>query len=622
MSGILGVWNSQKPTPWQQMLDDLAVLGKEGSGEWCDPAVGLSLGRTQFFNTPESCLEEAIVIAQGCVLVWDGRIDDRAALISASIAASMPVTDAQLMIEGYRRWGTECIRHLIGEFVFILWDTVQQTLFVGCDCVGGRTLAYYWDGQTLLLSSRVLTLLLHPQVEFKLNDLYVAHTLCDLGSHPPGITAFQSIHRLLPGEALILHSGQLQRRKIGRLKVEENHATERPERYHEKFWDLLNHAVGDRLRSCRPACVTLSGGLDSSTVTVALLNHLSSLDAFSITTDRYPEFDERQPIQAFLQQYPQVNWHSVNCNEAWSLSEPWEQLPCSDDPLIGFTMPMHLQMMAQIQQAGFGLVFDGEWGDELFHASLYDLYEQGNWHAMGQQLQADPRWSLSLLWELILPSLPQSISSLWLKRSLRRSGTIPPWISAEYLQQPTTQTAIQQNLEMMLISRQRDVLTCCLESTGVVAIGQAYKPIKAHFQQNFASPLQDQRLIEFALALPPVLQSHPTQNKIFLREVNRTTLPDEVRSRPKTNYFDPLKYAGLGQSQQALDRLEKVRQCTDLQAVINFDRVQNCLRWYQEMYAKSYTPGQPFHNTLANQLYGVLTFCDWYQRVQQSYGAL
>ncbi len=36
MSGILGVWNSQSPTPWQKMLDALSVLGSDAKGDWHD----------------------------------------------------------------------------------------------------------------------------------------------------------------------------------------------------------------------------------------------------------------------------------------------------------------------------------------------------------------------------------------------------------------------------------------------------------------------------------------------------------------------------------------------------------------------------------------------------------
>ena len=206
-------------------------------------------------------------------------------------------------------------------------------------------------------------------------NVEIVPELCDFWSHLPGMTPIAAIQRLRPGFPLVLRSGQLQQRRIAQLSVPSHYESpQNPEIYYEKFWHLLNQSVLDRLRSHRPVATTLSGGLDSTTVTISLLNHLTNVDAVSIVTEVFPEFDERQPIQSFLQQYPQIRWHEVNCDRAWALSEPWEQLPVTDDPVVSATIPMNLQVMERMQQLGFGLVFNGEGGDELFgNISVQDL---------------------------------------------------------------------------------------------------------------------------------------------------------------------------------------------------------------------------------------------------------
>ena len=82
MSGILAIWSSKPNTPWYSMLQNLKILGSDGIGEWHDRKIGLSLGRTQFFNTPESCQESAVIKYKGCILVWSGRIDERESLLT------------------------------------------------------------------------------------------------------------------------------------------------------------------------------------------------------------------------------------------------------------------------------------------------------------------------------------------------------------------------------------------------------------------------------------------------------------------------------------------------------------------------------------------------------------
>lgn len=617
MSGILGVWNSQKPTPWRKMLDDLTVLGRDEQGDWHDRSVGLSLGRTQFYNTPESCHEAPVVELEGCVLVWDGRLDDREPLLGDRPSCT---TDAQLIIESYRRRGADCLRHLTGEFVFILWDASRDLLLVGCDVVGGRTLAYYWDGQTLLLSSRVLTLLLHPQVSRELDELYLAHTVCDFWTHPPGMTPFADIKRLLPGFALILQSGQLQQRKIAQLAIPEGYESPKsPEIYYEKFWYLLNQAVKDRLRSYRPVCTTLSGGLDSTTVTVSLLNQLPTVDAFSIVTEVFPEFDERQPIGSFLQRYPQVRWHEVNCDRAWSLSEPWERLPVTDDPLVTATLPMNLHVMQQIQQQGFGLVFDGELGDELFYTSIQDLARVGCWGQVLQHLVTKTRWHSALWRSFVVPRLPQYWQAKWFARCRRKSDPIPTWITPTYVQKPQTQTALQQYFESSLPTNLRQALTIAMEYGGFVGSLQVYRLLKYAHQLESTSPLQDRRLIEFAISLHPSVQNHPVHGKVFLRQANRTSLPEDVLWRPKNNYFDPLKYAGIGKGQRALELLEQLQNIPILQEIVDVGQVETHLNNYRQGYSESYRPGQPYRNDMANMLYALFSFINWYQRFDKHY---
>ncbi|HAA27135.1 MAG TPA: asparagine synthase [Cyanobacteria bacterium UBA8553] len=613
MSGILGIWNSQTPTPWQKMLDDLTVLGPDGKGDWRDREVNLSLGRTQFYNTPESAHEAPVVETEGCVLVWDGRLDERESLLAGRPSST---TDAQLIIESYRRWGEDCLRYLIGEFVFILWDASRDLLLVGCDVMGGRTIAYYWDGQTLLLSSRVLTLLHHPQVSKKLDELYLAHTICDFWAQPPGLTPFADIKRLLPGYALILKSGQLQQRQIAKLAVPERYQSPKsPEIYYEKFWYLLNQSVKDRLRSYRPVCTTLSGGLDSTTVTVSLLNHLPKIDAFSIVTDIFPEFDERQPIASFLQRYPQVKWHEVNCDEAWSLSEPWEHLPVPDDPLITCTLPMNLQVMEQIQKQGFGLVFDGEWGDELFYTSMRDLARVGSWGQVLQRLKGDKRKHSTVWQEFVLPHLPKYWQSKWFARWQRKSNPLPPWITSTYAQQPQTQEAIQQYFESYLFTNLVQILTRPTQSSSFVGSTQVYRLLRYAYQQEATSPLQDKRLVEFAIALHPSLQNHPVHEKIFLRQANQMNLPEDVLWRPKTNYFDPLKYVGIAQGHQALQLLEQLKNCPFLQEIVENHKVEAQLINYREKYSKNYQQGNPFCNKTANQLYILFALVNWHQKI-------
>ena len=120
-------------------------------------------------------------------------------------------------------------------------------------------------------------------------------------------------------------------------------------------------------------------------------------------------------------------------------------------------------------------------------------------------------------------------------------------------------------------------------------------------------------MVEFAINLPPDLQYDPVHGKIFLRRANLEYLPEQILWKPKDNYFDPMRYAGIAQGHQALELLEQLKQMPLLKNIINVSCVEEILLSYRSGYAQR--PKGSYRNTDANQLYDLLAFVSWYKRV-------
>jgi asparagine synthase (glutamine-hydrolysing) len=494
-------------------------------------------------------------------------------------------------------------------------------LFVGCDTLGGRTLAYYWDDRTLLLSSRVLTLLHHPQVSHQLNHNYVAYTISGSLAHPPGITAFQDIKRLLPGSALIVQKGQLRSLRVDRLSQPDKYLSPKsPEVIYEKFWYLLDLATKDRLRSYLPVYSTLSGGLDSTTVTIALLDRLETVKALSYVTDKYAYLDESESINAFLAKYPQIDWQGINCDEAWALSEPWDSLPVVDDPFVTCALPINLRTMQLARQQGFGVEFSGSWGDEFCYSLWGDQIRGRNWQYLREHLKNNKRWH-SFFWnQFILPSLPTEWQIRWKAYRFKPSQyNLPEWLQPSYLTTPEIDIAIEQNFSSSLVNNRVQAMEKYLTETGSVGMTQLYRLLSSYLGIESVSPMGDRRLIEFSNNIHPALQVDTEYQKIFLRQANKKTLPDTVRLKPKNNCFDPLKYAGLGQGQQILSIVEQAKHNSYLQSIVNFDRLEQIISEYRRKYREEYIPNQYFSDDLGNKLLASVCLFDWLSRVDHNY---
>ena len=439
-------------------------------------------------------------------------------------------------------------------------------------------------------------------------------------AQPPGITPFAEIKRLRPGFALTVESGNFNLRRIETLKRPPKCDRDRsPEEDYDKFWYLLDRATKDRLRSHRPVCTTLSGGLDSTTVTVSALNHLSSVDAFSNVTTIFPEFDERQPIKSFLERYPQVKWHDVNCDRAWAFTEPWDSLAITDDPLIRGTTAMNIQLYQRMQQSGFGIVLNGSWGDSLFAASLQDFAQVRSWKQVVQQLQKTKRWYASFGKYLVFPHLPLYIQNLWFARWQRKQNFIPVWMKPAFIQQPELKSALRQRFFMSLNANLEANINLTKEFGGSVGASQVYRSFQSNLGVESLSPFQDRRLIQFALNLHPSKQHDFTYNKIFLRRANQKTLPNDVLWRPKFNYFDPLRYAGLGQGDRVLDILDYLKSSSFFSSLVDVSLIEKELQEYRQDYQKNYVKTQYFKQQTTNFLYATFIYVDWYKKIQTKY---
>ena len=495
-----------------------------------------------------------------------------------------------------------------------MWDKVQKLLLVGCDVMGGKTLSYYWNGQTLLLASRATTLLHHPLVSSELNELYVAHTLNISDGHPPGITVFQDIKRLLPGRAIVWHRGNLQQFSIDSLKQPSRFTSfESPEVCYEEFWQILNSVTKDRLRTEQRVGTYLTGGLDSTTVTLSLLNRLPEVDAFTNTANVFPEFDEREPIEAFLERYPQVQWHGINGDRAWALQESWDELPLPDDPLVSCTMPMHLQLMQEMKRLGCQVIFEGDWGDEVFNVGLRDLKGQSLISTVLSNLKSaannfQRKYFLSQYF--ILPNLPQFLQHKYFSRNV----SVVPWLNPEYIETSAFQHSLQQKFFSRLPNRVIQTINNYATRTVSVGYRQTYRLLGQFHGLQSTAPFQDRRIMEFALALKPEMKLSYEYYKIFLRQVNQGKLPDAILWRPKENYFNPLTYAGIAKGEKPLELLDYLDSSVALQVYFDKDRLRNVVHQYRQDFEQEYQPYKRYKPQQTAQLFATLTFLNWYKK--------
>ena len=275
MSGFAGILNLDGAPVDRNLLDrltrTLAFRGPDRQQVWCDGAVGL--GHTLLRATQESAAErQPFNIGHDLWIVADARVDARAELIDQLNAnlpggrkVSLATPDVELILVAYERWGEACVEHLIGDFSFAIWDGREKRLFCARDQFGVKPFFYAQMGSCIIFSNTLDCLRLHPGISSRLNDLAIADFLLFDANQDPATTSFADIQRLPPAHTLTCERGKISSRRYWELSVTTPVHYPRDAEYVERFRELLDTAVGDRLRT-ESAGVLMSGGLDSPTV--------------------------------------------------------------------------------------------------------------------------------------------------------------------------------------------------------------------------------------------------------------------------------------------------------------------------------------------------------------------
>jgi asparagine synthase (glutamine-hydrolysing) len=118
--------------------------------------------------------------------------------------------DTEVLLHGYRAWGADLPRRLVGMFAFCLWDDATGELLAARDHAGQKPLYYTWDGDRFMAASEVKalvplmarapTLRRESIVDFlvydDIPDPYTWHR--EINSVPPGHVLTMSFDRERP----------------------------------------------------------------------------------------------------------------------------------------------------------------------------------------------------------------------------------------------------------------------------------------------------------------------------------------------------------------------------------------------------------------------------------------
>jgi asparagine synthase (glutamine-hydrolysing) len=338
--------------------------GPDGAGRHLGDGIGLVHTRLAIIDLETG--DQPIVSPDGLALVANAEIYNYLELRETLEEAPLRTkSDCEPALYLYRRDGVGFAGQLRGMYAIAIHDPGEGQLLLSRDPFGIKPI-YYVEGAFGFAFASEPTALIKAGlaspglVERPLQELLQMQFTTGRGSIHP------HIHRVLPGETLVVAQGRIvDRRRRGALPLEGPRKLDEADAL-KQLEQVLLDSVEIHQRSDVPYGMFLSGGIDSAAL-LSLMTRLNEqpVHAFTAGFSGTKAHDERDQARALARQLG-ADHHEIDFDE----SDFWSLLPqvaaAIDDPAADYAVLPTYKLAAAAKAAGLKVVLSGEGGDELF----------------------------------------------------------------------------------------------------------------------------------------------------------------------------------------------------------------------------------------------------------------
>lgn len=573
MSGIGGVFNLDgAPVPRETLGLVAAAIshrGPDGLESWTDARAGLV--HSHFWTTPEDLGKKQPLSDGACWITADARIDNRDEILPVlehPCSSSVP-SDAGLILAAYRKWGVESPKHLVGDFAFAIWDPQAQRLFCARDPVGIRPFQYARAGNTLVFASTTGAVVAAFSSRPVPNLPFMSDLLAGRYERWISETAYKDVFRLPPAHSLIADTNGISISRYWTFGQGQKEPCTTKEEYITRFRDVFREAVRCRLRSAGPVGMTVSGGLDSSSIACMIKRLIEDgmvkdlpVRMYSSVYDHTPCADERVFLDELLGACPGFPATLIPSDDLWGMKEFADDhgFPL-DEPETDVIRALLLAQLQAAQGHGCRVFVSGHGGDQVMNTDAYyfpDVLNDVGLYDLIRELRhfyvyrrSAPVFFLSAFIAPHIPAmLKKRLSTLFYDPSA--GGLLTPLCTkvipgADPEEIPSGlggngSGRIFRAVTDGLNSAYRVTLDTYASSTGV----------------EWRFPFYDRRLIDFMVMMPPRLTFRDGVTRCQLREAMKGMVPEKIRTRLSKAHAGDLQDRGLKSGEK--DRAEALLQ--------------------------------------------------------------
>lgn len=561
MCGIVGIvrfdGRSVAAAEIETMRDSIRHRGPDDQGAFTEGGVGIGMRRLSIVDLSPAGHQPLFNEDQSVAVIFNGEIYNHRDLRCRLLADGHVLrghSDTEVLVHGYEQFGAfELASRLSGMFAFAIFDRRRRRLVLARDGFGIKPLYLRRSPGQISFASELRALALDGNGPLSISSDFT-RTFLRIGYVPSPHTAFRGVVKMEPGtlHEIDVDTGETKVQRFYRLAPAVLNDT-RPESLLEQLRELLNASVRRHLMADVPTGLFLSGGLDSSALTIFANQHAAPPKTFSIgfsSSDRGDETHFAAQVAARAgNENVRIDLGPANLGDLDSIVDALEE-PLADSAVL----PLWYLCKGTSQHVKVAL--SGEGGDEVLGG--YARYFWGplvedlrpflvrNAHAVLSITGHLPSRSLGLF--NIARRAAKAATSVQLDVPARylawfdifnaeeRSALVGDGPdSAELRYQTLFEDAAQLGLDPVQRLQYVDCQTMLLDNL----LMKADKLSMGH-SLEVRVPFLTAPLVEFGLGLPARQKIGSTRDKRLMRRLLHPRLGAKLANRPKRGFEIPV----------------------------------------------------------------------------------
>jgi asparagine synthase (glutamine-hydrolysing) len=554
MCGFVGIINSHgKEADYpllKKMGDTIHHRGPDDEGYFIHRNIG-------FFHKRLSIIDLVTghqpMTFDGITIVYNGEIYNYIELrdeLKRKGHQFQTTSDTEVIIRLYIALGNDFVHILNGMFAFIIYDQKKQKILIARDHFGIKPLYFYKDDEKIAIGSEIKAILSHPDIE-AIPDKKSIHEYLTFQFIMGEDTMFKNIRKVPPGHYFLYDckSGKITKQRYWQpnFKLDPYHTEEY---FIVKLGEILKETIRQQLRSDVPLGTYLSGGIDSSLVTIMSSGfYKGRLKSFTGAFKEGPEFSELEYARIAARK-ANAELYEIYPTEQEFIDVIPKLIYHLDEPVAGPGLfPQYI--VSKLASEHVKVILGGQGGDEIFGGYVRYLVAYLEQALKGAINENNEEGEHIVSLRSILPNLPSlrnylpMMKSFWSREAfepmdrryfnlLNRLGTTSQFLNKEFLGDFDLEELYRKFAGFFNDGDTRSYFNKMTHFDmfgSLPALLQVEDRVSMAVSIESRVPLLDRRIVDLISPMPAGMKFRGAEMKYLLKKTIKNILPKQILNR-------------------------------------------------------------------------------------------